>query len=66
MRVIVFHQPFPMGNYQVCTVIEEKIAEQGHEVYLLQQLNGVPATDEYTQQIKELSPDVTILPSDRT
>tara|TARA_R110001592_G_scaffold302394_1_gene574310 strand:- start:158 stop:1081 length:924 start_codon:yes stop_codon:yes gene_type:complete len=58
MKVIVFHQPFPMGNYKICTVIAKKIAEQGHEVYSLQQLNGVVPNDEYVQQIIDLNPDV--------
>ena len=58
MKVIVFHQPFPMGNYKICTVIAKKIAEQGHEVYSLQQLNGVVPDDEYVQQIIDLNPDV--------
>ena len=58
MKVIVFHQPFPMGNYQVCTVIAEKIAKQGHDVYSLQQLNGEVPDEEYVQQIIDLEPDV--------
>jgi len=58
MKVIVFHQPFPMGNYQVCTVIAQKIAEQGHDVYSLQQLNGEVPDEEYVQQIIDLEPDV--------
>ena len=38
--------------------IAKKIAEQGHEVYSLQQLNGVVPDDEYVQQIIDLNPDV--------
>jgi hypothetical protein len=47
-----------MGNYKLNEIVANKLTEQGHEVYLLQQLNGILATDEYIQQIKDLSPDV--------
>ena len=57
MKIIVFHQPFPMGNYKYNTAIANKLSEN-HEVYLLEQLNGREATVEYIEQIKSLNPDV--------
>lgn len=57
MKIIVFHQPWPMGNYKYNTAIGN-ILGKDHDVYLLEQLNGRPATDEYIQQILDLDPDV--------
>ena len=39
MVVIVFHQPFPMGNYKLNEIIANHLSKD-HEVYSLQQLNG--------------------------
>ena len=58
MKIIVFHQPFPMGNYKVCTAIAKKLSKMGHEVYSLQQLNGAQPDSEYVQQIIDLNPDI--------
>ena len=57
MKIIVFHQPFPMGNYKYNTAIANNLS-QNHDVYLLEQLNGREATEEYIEQIKSLEPDV--------
>ena len=57
MKIIVFHQPYPMGNYKYNTAIAHNLSKH-HEVYLLEQLNGQPATIEYIDQIKELEADV--------
>ena len=57
MKIIVFHQPYPMGNYKYNTAIAHNLSKH-HEVYLLEQLNGQPATIEYINQIKELEADV--------
>ena len=57
MKIIVFHQPFPMGNYKYNTAIASNLSKN-HDVYLLEQLNGRPVTPEYIQQVKELEPDV--------
>lgn len=58
MKIVVFHLPFPMGNYKLNEVLANKLTNDGHEVYLLQQLNGHPYSEEYYQQIKSLDPDV--------
>ena len=58
MKIVVFHQPFPMGNYKLNEVVANKLTEQGHEVYLLQQLNGHPYNEDYYQQIKSIDPDI--------
>ena len=49
MKVLVFHQPWPMGNYKLNVAVADKLESQGHEVYALEQLNGRPATQEYIQ-----------------
>ena len=51
MKILVFHQPYPMGNYKLNQVIAEYFEKEGHEVYLLEQLNGRPANEDYIQQI---------------
>jgi hypothetical protein len=57
MKIVVFHQPWPMGNYKYNTAIAKELSDE-HEVYLLEQLNGRPATQEYIDQIINLNPDV--------
>ena len=57
MKIIVFHQPFPMGNYKVNEIIANHLSKK-HEVYLLQQLNGATPDMDYVTQIKELNPDL--------
>ena len=57
MKIIVFHQPFPMGNYKYNTAIGN-ILSKDNEVYLLEQLNGRTASQDYIEQIKALNPDV--------
>ena len=58
MRIVVFHLPYPMGNYKLNETLANKLTKDGHEVYLLQQLNGHPYNEEYYQQIKLLDPDI--------
>jgi len=58
MRVLVFHQPYPMGNYKLNQVIAEYFEKKGHEVYILEQLNGRPADEDYIQQIVDLDLDL--------
>jgi len=57
MVVIVFHQPFPMGNYKLNEIIANHLSKD-HEVYSLQQLNGAVPDSEYVTQIQNLSPDL--------
>jgi hypothetical protein len=58
MKILVFHQPFPMGNYRLNEILANKLQKNGHEVYLLQQLNGSPATQEYIDALKAENFDV--------
>lgn len=58
MKILVFHQPYPMGNYKLNQIIAEYFESKGHEVYVLEQLNGRPATEEYIQQIIDLDLDL--------
>ena len=57
MKILVFHQPYPMGNYKLNEVIAKHLSKD-HEVYLLQQLNGVEPNSEYVQQVTELDADL--------
>ena len=57
MKILVFHQPYPMGNYKLNEVIANHLSKK-HEVYLLQQLNGVEPDSEYVQQVTELDADL--------
>lgn len=58
MNIIVFHQPFPMGNYKVNETVAKHFKNNGNTVYYVEQLNGQPATEEYIDAIKELKPDL--------
>lgn len=57
-KILIFHQPFPMGNYKLNEVIASKLKQDGNDVYLLEQLNGIPPDREYLQQLRELKPDI--------
>lgn len=59
MKIVIFHQPFPMGNFHISNAIAEHLTSRGHEVYLLEQLNGANVdTTEYVNAIKSVDPDV--------
>jgi hypothetical protein len=58
MKILVFHQPYPMGNYKLNQVIAEYFQSNDHEVYILEQLNGRIATEDYIQQILDLDLDL--------
>ena len=53
MKILVLHQPFPMGNYKLCEQVANHFTKKGHEVYSLEQLNGRPATQEYADALIE-------------
>ena len=57
MKIIGFHQPYPMGNFKYNTAIANNLSKE-HDVYLLEQLNGRELTEEYAEQVKALEPDV--------
>jgi len=46
MKILVFHQPFPMGNYKLNTYLAKQLENLGHDVYVLEQLNGRTVSDE--------------------
>ena len=58
MRIVVLHQPHPMGNYKLNVYVAEHLRSLGHEVYTLQQLNGAPLSQEYVDMIKSVDPEV--------
>ena len=58
MNILVFHQPFPMGNYKVNETVAKHFKNKGHKVYYVEQLNGAPVSDEYIEAIKQLEPDL--------
>ena len=47
-----------MGEYHLKQAESKYLTNLGHEVYLLEQLNGMEYDEEYVQQIKDLNPDV--------
>jgi hypothetical protein len=47
-----------MGEYHLKRFEANTLQELGHEVYLIEQLNGQPATQEWIDMLKELDPDV--------
>ena len=53
MKILVFHQPYPMGNYKLNEMVAKRLQSNDHEVYLLQQLNGAPATPEYINALQQ-------------
>lgn len=52
MKILVIHQPFPMGNYKLMPYISNHLSSLGHDVYLLEQLNGRKITTEYINYVK--------------
>ena len=46
-KILILHQPFPMGNYKLMPYIGNHLSNSKHEVFLLEQLNGKPINDEY-------------------
>lgn len=58
MNIIVFHQPYPQGNYKLNEFVAVHLKSQGHTVYLVEQLNGNQCTQEFVELIKSVSPDV--------
>jgi hypothetical protein len=51
-KILVLHQPFPMGNYKLMPYISDHLSSLGHDVYLLEQLNGRKITTEYIDYVK--------------
>jgi len=58
MKILILHQPFPMGNYKLNPYIGKHLKSQGHEVYLVQQLNGAPLHEEFVNQIQNQNFDL--------
>jgi len=51
-KILILHQPFPMGNYKLMPYIGKHLSNLKHEVFLLEQLNGNPISSEYIEFIK--------------
>lgn len=62
MRILIIHQPYPMGNYKLSETLGKKLHEKGHEVILLHQLNmskiDAKHAEKYKNSIDEIDPDV--------
>lgn len=58
MKILVITQPWPMGEYHWKQYEANYLSSLGHEVYMLEQLNGRDYNDEYINQIKELNVDL--------
>ena len=58
MKILIFSQPFPMGEFHMKQFEANYLTNLGHEVYILEQLNGRDWNEEYLEQIKQLDPDV--------
>jgi len=56
-KILVLHQPFPMGNYKLMPYISKHLSDAGNEVYLLEQLNGRTVTQEYIDTIQSIGFD---------
>lgn len=51
MKILIFHQPWPMGNYKLNVQVGAYLSKLGHEVYTIEQLNGREPTPEYVDQL---------------
>ena len=58
MKILILHQPFPMGNYRLMPYIGLKLQEEGHQVITTHQLNGAALTPEAVEIIKAHNFDV--------
>jgi len=58
MKILVLHQPFPMGNYRLMPYIAQKLTNIGHNVTLTHQLNGASWSDDVLQMINNKKFDV--------
>ena len=58
MKILILHQPWPMGNYKLNTEIGRYLSNLGHEVYAIEQLNGRKPTQEYVDQLVNFGFDV--------
>jgi hypothetical protein len=58
MKILFLHQPFPMGNYKIIPYIAQQLSKSGHQVFTLEQLNGLPANQEYYDLIQQSNFDV--------
>jgi len=60
MNIVILSQPYPMGNgCGLNAAIGEYFQQQGHEVYMLEQLNGQMAgVDQYAEMINSVKPDL--------
>ncbi len=61
MRILIIHQPFPMGNYKLSQALGTELNLKGHEVITVHQLNmseiNEKQSEEFINLIDELNPD---------
>lgn len=57
MKILVLHQPFPMGNYRLMPYIAHRLKIQGHEPILVEQLNGKSFSQDTVDQLNSLQFD---------
>ena len=53
MKILVLHQPFPMGNYRLMPYIAYRLQKEGHEVMLAKQMNGSRLDQETLEVIQD-------------
>ena len=58
MNIVVLHQPFPQGNYKLNEKVANVLSDLGHTVYLIEQLNGIPESDKFREEILSVNPDI--------
>ena len=58
MKILIIHQPFPMGNFKLMPYMGYHLKEAGHEVQLMEQLNGSPFREEYVDAVASQNFDV--------
>ena len=51
MKIVVISQPFPMGEYHWKNYEAKYLSSLGHDVYMLEQLNGLDYDDDYINDI---------------
>ena len=56
MKVLVFHQPWPMGNYKLNVAVADKLQADGHEVHALEQLNATTISEIYENNVSGSKP----------
>lgn len=54
MKILIFHQPFPMGNYKLHLSLGSRLKKSGHEIHLIQQFNSSEVDDDAIVKLTEI------------